>query len=125
MTPEETAWLAGLYEGEGTVVWNPPRKYDNGNRKGASMHLGIGMKDEDIIRRLPEIVGYGKVSVTNQYQTPLFHWRVTRASEILLVLQVMWPWLGERRRQQASDCISKWNLYYTLEGKLDRVLDKL
>jgi len=95
---EQLAWVAGVFEGEGTIV-----------RDGSRTRLQVGMADEDVVRRLAEASGMGTVSGPHKsfgpkgtdYQ-PRWRWSVARQSEVYALLAALWPWLGERRRARAK-----------------------
>jgi hypothetical protein len=67
----------------------------------------LKMTDEDVVRRFDEIVRYGEVygPYSCRYRDgivrkPLWVWVATEY-DALEVLELLWPWLGERRRGQA------------------------
>ena len=124
------AWLAGLYEGEGTIWKNEPvRANDPQGRtqRSASLYIAIAMKDEDVIQHCIAVTGVGKVHVTHQYDYPMYHWRVRSPRDIEVVLKLIWPFLGERRRAQINKCLDWWNLYHEVhsDGKhIEKAIDR-
>ncbi|NJK88108.1 MAG: hypothetical protein HC923_01085 [Myxococcales bacterium] len=104
--PDESAklpsgwdWLAGIYEGEGSIT-------RNGRRGGCGMQLTVTMKDRDIIERLRMVAGVGTVEGpyrrTNPKWADMHRWSVRRREDVLYVLNGIWENLGTRRRQQAN-----------------------
>lgn len=89
MTEAETAWLAGLYEGEGSLHRVGP----NGWR------LAIVMQDEDIIRRAHALADAGKVVPEGRY----WRWNVGRRGELAELVPLLLPYLGERRTARARE----------------------
>jgi hypothetical protein len=92
----ELPWAAGLFEGEGSMT-----------QGSGSLDVRVKMTDEEIVRRFAAIVGSGKVYGPYNYEyrdgiTRKLHWVwVALACEDFGVLEILWPWLGERRRAQA------------------------
>jgi hypothetical protein len=102
-TAAEIAWLAGLYEGEGSMT---------------KSSLAISMTDEDVIRRAAELLGTqvsGPYEVRRRDADGVLHsarvdgkgdyksmWKVQvgRAGTLKHLIPLMWPWLGARRREQ-------------------------
>jgi LAGLIDADG-like domain len=92
ITPSQAAWLAGVFEGEGTFSVDG---------------LAISMTDRDIIERLQTLTGVGGIYATNarsrSNRKPCWRWGVYNKPHRDWVLNMMWPWLGERRRQRVSE----------------------
>ena len=112
-TKENRAWAAGVYEGEGTITLSSKTYRYKGelcNRKSRPMQLRIGMTDLDIIERLQDIMG-GYIFYGTPYKShhkPNYVLCITRAGEIMTNIGMMWPYLGERRREQAKKVILSW-----------------
>lgn len=79
------AWVAGLYEGEGSTAFH-----------GGSFVLLIPQKDPEILYRLPEMYG-GAVSGMRKHGVHV--WQISGRQAARLA-EDMWPWLSERRRTQ-------------------------
>lgn len=116
MKPEEIAWVAGVFEGEGTFTY---RTYAGTNRK--QITLRVVMTDLDVITRLHELTGIGNIFgpyVSKELKkdgTPRkasYHWAVTKQPDILSLGELIYPWLGERRKEKYLEVKS----YYE-EGK--------
>lgn len=92
ISPEEVAWLAGLIEGEGSFV-------------ATTRTLSVHMTDEDVIRRLQEVTGVGRVYATAK-QKPrhkdAYKWHVKRRDHLRQLVPLLLPWLGARRRKAAT-----------------------
>ena len=98
MDPLWTAWLAGLYEGEGSLFG-----FSNSRTAGA---LRIGMTDEDVIHRCREVMGVGHVTGPREQRPPrkpIWTWSVYQRSDLLMVVEAILPYLGERRRQRVIE----------------------
>lgn len=91
----DIAWAGGLFEGEGCASL----RHDLAGRPVVS----LAMTDEDVVRRFHAIVERGTVTM---YQTRNpgrkceWRWAVYRAADVVSVLSLLWPHLGERRSEQ-------------------------
>lgn len=102
MTETETAWLAGLLEGEGTIVFTSVN----------SIALTIFMTDEDVLRRCHEFTEAGMV--TGPYQNkkrpthkPLWKWSVTKGAHAEAILIAIYPWMGIRRQARIGAALER------------------
>lgn len=99
ITPVQIAWVAGIYEGEGTLILTP----------GGQWQLSIKMADEDIIRRLHLHTGIGHVNALGAEQAhwkPQWRWTVTRKQDLAGLLWMIRPYLGQRRGQRADEFLN-------------------
>lgn len=100
---EEIAWLAGIFEGEGS--WS-------------GTQLALSMTDRDIVERVAALLGS---KVNGPYETrrrvgpdeyvstrrdgkgsykPAWRTTMRRAETLSALVPRLWPWLGSRRRAQ-------------------------
>jgi hypothetical protein len=95
----EIAWLAGLFEGEGTIVIRH-RKF---------VRLVIGMTDRDVIERVDALVpmpnGPRRKTGEKAHYKDQFIWYAQRAPIVESLLNAMLPWLGDRRRARAIEAL--------------------
>lgn len=93
--PEDIAWAAGLFEGEGSFV---PLRNDR-------FLVTIAMIDRDVLERFQSIMG-GTLSRTNHRATQQV-WRldIRRADDVLRVAELMRPQLGIRRRARLDELV--------------------
>ena len=106
MTPEQTAWLAGLIEGEGSFYYN---RYTRRGRTYAYPTMALVMTDEDVVRQAYEVAGCvgsfmrshppAKREAGHQVQ---WKWKVVGAKALDLMDQIE-PWLGSRRSAKIAD----------------------
>jgi hypothetical protein len=93
----ELAWAAGLFEGEGTIT-----------QCGGRLFVRVKITDEEVAYRFASIVRFGTVYGPYHYEPPGAkrkpHW-IWHADEYeaLEVLEMLWPWLSDRRHAQALD----------------------
>ena len=97
-TESEVAWAAGLFEGEGCVT----------QCRGV-VNARLKMTDEAVVKRFDDVVRYGNVFGPYNYdysdgikRKPFWVW-VAIEYDALDVLELLWPWLSERRREQALE----------------------
>lgn len=98
MTREETAWVAGILEGEGCFDYNRTPKYPR---------IRVEMVDQDVIRRLQVLIG-GK---TRLIQRANPKWNDTLLLDVngvaaRKVMAAVRPWLGERRGAKVDSLLS-------------------
>lgn len=95
MTSEaEIAWAAGLFEGEGSAF------VGSGQRQAV---VTVQMTDEDVVRRFSQIMDCGHVRsyVKAGKRKDVWHWTAGKAEDVIAVLELLMPYLGERRRAKA------------------------
>lgn len=114
-SPEhELAWAAGLFEGEGTIC-AVKAKVVTGTKFYPRAQLG--MTDLDVITRFVDIIGIGKVRGPYEKNgsagirpKPIYFWAVAKKDEFEEAINMLWPFLGERRREQVHDVFKKINM---------------
>lgn len=102
--PLAVAWAAGLFEGEGCIS-----TYNNGQSAKRYWQLELRMTDEDIVRRLHEVLGVGSVYGPYEQKAstkPFWQLNVRKQEEVRQVLELLYPYLGERRRARADEALS-------------------
>lgn len=93
---QEAAWSAGLFEGEGCITTDTrgmPR-------------LQLSSTDRDAVDRFRAgVLGAGNISGPGGHSKsrPMWTWRTGRRSHVLAVMDVIGPWLGERRRARWAE----------------------
>lgn len=94
--PEQIAWVAGLFEGEGSATLGLPR-----SGSGRQRRLQIANTERDIVERAKDILGVGTIQVDDGparmgYKPELF-WSISSWLEIEMVIGQIFPFLGQRR----------------------------
>jgi hypothetical protein len=96
-TPEEIAWAAGLFEGEGSIT-----------ASRGTARLSLKMTDEVVVRNFAAVVGRGMVygpyqntSLDGYRRKPFWFWVCTGRAESALVLESIGLWLSTRRLARA------------------------
>lgn len=97
----ETAWLAGIIEGEGSII-----------TEGRRVRISIQMTDEDIIQRVAKM--WSRVPTTHVPNAPEGkQWKTTyvtgvgASEDVQKVLEVLLPWLGIRRSEKARQALQQ------------------
>jgi hypothetical protein len=110
------AWATGIFEGEGTISLSE-------RREGQwHCHLSVTMTDEDVVRRLHSILGgnvtgpHTKPSQEGKGYKPFWHWQLSGHDNVGAALNLMWPWLGERRRAKATEARDKTHMVFSRKG---------
>jgi hypothetical protein len=94
---EELAWAAGFFDGEGTTYSN-----------GRVPRVTVPQADIRPIERFHRAVGgVGKVVFVAPPKNfpshkPQWHWTVTKFEHAQAVIAMLWPWLSEPKREQAT-----------------------
>jgi hypothetical protein len=107
MTDFEIGWVTGILEGEGTFqATNFP------NARQPLARIWCGMTDEDVICRLREVTGVGRVTgpYLNKQEPdykPKWIWQVSRNDDALNLMLILQPHMGQRRQAQIDLVISK------------------
>jgi len=102
-TPEDLAWAAGLFEGEGCIALSRPAA----TRPQVQWNLVLASTDLDVLERLQTVVGMGQISGPRDRGHKLhWVWCVSRREHVRLLLEAMLPWLGSRRRARAEECLA-------------------
>ena len=108
-TEQETAWFAGVFEGEGSVYL---RKFVRGKAKTLHVHgsFAIEMTDEDVIQRVLEITGVGSVRECcprGLGKKTTWRWQVQGREGFIKVADMLRPFLGQRRLAKLWEVESK------------------
>lgn len=91
----EIVWAAGFFDGEGSAgvqKRDPTRK--------PYMRLTVTQKDPRPLRRFQEAVGAGRIY--GPYPPRGVHKWIASPKAALLVVELLWPYLSEPKREQIS-----------------------
>jgi hypothetical protein len=91
------AWMAGLFEGEGSIY------FDKSNKQ---WRMKLKMTDEDVVNRFHKYSGCGKVYYEpNKNFKPAWNWVLFRQKEVKDFLIQLLPYFGERRACKALNAL--------------------
>lgn len=88
------AWAAGLFEGEGCIVFNKVK---------ACRRLTLVSTDLDVLEKFQRAVGAGNIRSRRVYgnRKPCWIWGVSRWPDVERTLKVFLPYFGRRRAAKA------------------------
>lgn len=94
MTSEETAWVAGILEGEGSF-----------RARYSGPCISVRMTDRDVVERLHELISGSTLCgpyVRNgaRSRKPIWNLNVTAKKAVVDLCEQIRPWMMERRRAQ-------------------------
>ena len=100
------AWVAGIFEGEGTIGLP---------KTGYSVRASIRMDDRDVIERVYSVMGFGlfrQLAVHRPHDRIViqYNYQVSSAKQVIAFLEAILPHLGERRRKKALEAIASAHL---------------
>lgn len=95
----ERAWLGALIEGEGHVSYCP-----RGARREVRATIEITNTEVETIATCVRFAGAGGVYLCRPRDghQPLWHWRLGKKGEILMVLRQVWPYLTGKQDRALS-----------------------
>ena len=95
----EIAWAGGLFEGEGCIG------IVSGQRQP---RLQLVSTDEDVVRRFADAVGWGNVRFyEREPYKDYWQWSVQSRNGVIAVIDMLWPYLGHRRKMKAVEVRSR------------------
>ena len=102
----ETAWAAGLFDGEGSLWLTKDERY-RADWRGIAMELAQSSSGDvpETLQRFQAIIGTGHItgprSLRNPWtKLPQHRWRVGGRHKVSSVVQILWPWLSAVKRSQ-------------------------
>lgn len=104
---EEYAWAAGLFDGEGSVMFTNPK-----DRPNPRISLALSMTCEKSVRRFHEIVGIGTVrNITHWVEKgykPQWRWSVESSPKIPIFIQKLGPYLVTKK-DKFNEALAHWH----------------
>lgn len=100
LTTTDIAWIAGLFEGEGCI-------HIPSQRHGVSVRLK--MADRDVVEALHALFPCPKIRVVKPHQPHhkyQYEWCLTNGERIVRFLEIVLPFLKERRSKKAHELIA-------------------
>ena len=92
-------WAVGLFEGEGCITHSTTR---HGKKRPK---LAIAMTDKDIMQRFVDFIGYGILRERKGTNKPAYEWQTEKESEVIRILDMFLPHLGQRRAYKALNVL--------------------
>ena len=106
----DAAYFAGLYEGEGSISVN-----NKVRGTSVQLQLVIDSTDREVLEALRVRIGLGRVYGPYQHKPnpqrmarkPMYRFVINRKGELVEAIEMMWPWLGSRRRAQLTRAVEQ------------------
>lgn len=102
---EDTAWAAGLFEGEGSIVTRPQIYH---RHPSPTVSLWLRTTDLDVLERFAGVVAYGNITRVRRracHTKAQFSWSMSARVEVIRVLDLLYPWFGLRRKEKALEAL--------------------
>jgi hypothetical protein len=96
LTERDLGWLAGILEGEGCFSIS----------QTGTVQVRVAMTDEDVVRRCQAVTGIGVILQQRQQQRQqMWRWSVNRARDVIDLLALVRPLMGQRRQTKIAECL--------------------
>lgn len=126
-TEVKLAWLAGWFEGEGSIVATKPSKHG-----GSYISIRGASTDEDVIDFLQKNWQGSKsgpllrLTPSGSPAKPIYTWQLTRTQECIELIEKLYPFLSTRRQKQVDKVLAtqKWAVMPTIEERFDNLTEK-
>jgi len=109
LTETDIAWIAGLLEGEGYFgIDNRSKDRYETSKTPPAPFIKISMVDEDIIQRLSKLLDKSHFSPSRKTVTgkQVYTLHIGEKEKVLFILQKILPYMGVRRAERITECIS-------------------
>lgn len=107
----DLAWAAGFFDGEGcTSASAKPSRFRGDPNAGRRIMISLGQKEPDMVIKFHKIIGVGVLRL-NYKTCPT--WQAWGYEDTKKVIELLWPYLGEIKRQQAERAFQ---LYVNFDG---------
>lgn len=118
----ECAWAAGLFDAEGWIGLKRSQPRRDGSewrrvRASVSQHGKAGVSAQVLIR-FARAVGVGRIECHGQSDD--FKWVCERLGEIVTAIDALRPWLGTKKREQASGALERFHAQPRVRGSKKR-----
>ena len=109
LSETEIAWIAGILEGEGYFgIDNRSKDRYEVSKSPPAPFIKISMVDEDIIQRLSKLLdkSYFSPSRKTVKDKQVYTLHIGEKEKVLFILQKILPYMGVRRGERITECIS-------------------
>lgn len=109
---EDYAWAAGFWDGEGCVFFSRIRRVaPRQNEFYSHISARVTQKDRRILDRFAALFPFGSVHPTldRKHDRTYWEWRISKVADLEPFLTLLWPYLGETKREQAERCIAAYH----------------
>lgn len=125
MSELQTAWAAGLFEGEGCVSLGRRGGDDFASEIGrATCVCALSSTDKDVLERFLRIVNCGFISARTWHETngykPQWRWATKNFAEVEYIIKLFYPYMGERRQARMDEALALLQAKYERRRQLGR-----
>lgn len=104
----DLAWLAGLFEGEGTMLL----------AQGRYPKLELTMVDLDVMERVQRVAGFGTVRSRALKSGKVGHkWCASSPTQAIGLAMTLYPFFGERRRARVQELVAAYSAVPLPKGR--------
>lgn len=116
------AWAAGLFDAEGWIGLKRGRPRADGTewyrvRASVSQHGSEGVSAQ-VLSRFASVVGVGRIECHGKSDD--FKWVCDRLDDIMTAMEVLRPWLGQMKREQADEAMRRFRGQHRVRGDRER-----
>lgn len=97
----DRAWAAGFFDGEGSTSLKRSRSGEAASF--IRLYISQAREQSDLVERFGKIMGVGVVKPRRD-RPGVTQWTVQDSAGVTRALQVMWPYLGRYKKEQAERC---------------------
>ncbi len=113
LEPEERAYCAGLFEGEGSISFTtgiPLLKSGERGNPYRGIQLRIEMTDREPLELFGNMMGMGTLAgpFPRNRKIPIYRYRVTGFEKVQYAICQLWFWLSPRRKEQISKALKSY-----------------
>lgn len=106
----DRAWAAGFFDGEGsTSVLSTKRD------KYSYLRMSVSQKTPQLLEKFQSIVGRGKIY--KSHTRTIYNWNCYVREDCEAVLALLWPYLGQVKKDQADAAHDKTKKAVPVESK--------
>lgn len=111
---ELAAWAAGFYDGEGSCGSRNRLVPSGAKQRSISVQIAQSITPA-LLNRFAQTVEVGKVQgpyrTKNPNAKPYWMFRASGIDEVRLIATVLWPWLGDPKREQFESAIVRYDSF--------------
>ena len=126
-TEVERAWAAGFFDADGSTTVGGKLDRNGSMRLSCRAQLGQAEQQWGDLDRFATIVQCGRITAKGprkdqrpgsnpQNWKPFKNWQAQSLADVAVCMNVLWPYLGEYKRQRWTDCWDKARASRTPKG---------
>lgn len=104
MNKENLAWAAGFFDGEGCTSIKKKKSQINFR----AVVISMSQKDERVLNKWYKIFHFGYYDDVQTKYGPMWRWNTTTFEQAQYVMCLLWPWLGEVKKEQYERVVKEY-----------------